>query len=197
MTIQAHEDAAVEPGAQIGAGTSIWAHALVRDGARVGEDCVVARGVLIDRSVVVGNRCKLQDGALLYRPAVLGDGVFVGPGAILTNDRHPRAVAPDGLQLGGDDWKPQPVRIGDGASIGAGATIVAGVTIGAWAMIGAGSIVTDDVPEFALVYGVPAVHHGWVGRSGRVLTEESGGRWRCPLTGERFVETDGHVHMAP
>ncbi len=114
------------------------------------------RGAYIDHGVVVGNDCKVQNHALVYHPAVLGDGVFVGPAAVLTNDRYPRAVTPDGALKGSDDWQPVGVMCRDGASIGARAVCVAPVTIGRWAMVAAGSVVTHDVAPYAIVGGTPA-----------------------------------------
>ena len=152
----------VEEGVEIGAGTRIWALTQVRRGARIGEGCTIVSRVTFDLDVVIGDRCKVQNEALIYRGVRLGNGVFIGPGAVLTNDRLPRAVAPDGTLKHDHDWVVSPIDVGDGASIGANATIVAGVTIGPWAMVGAGAVVTRDVPPHALVLGVPARQNGWV-----------------------------------
>ena len=104
----------------------------------------------------MGDRCKIGDRALLYRGVVLEEGVFIGPGAILTNDRLPRAINPDGSLKEWGDWQLDTIRVAKGASIGAGAIILAGVNIGEWAMVGAGSVVTRDVPAGAVVKGNPA-----------------------------------------
>lgn len=182
----------VEPGASVGDGSVVWPTAVVRTGASIGSNCVVGRGVYVDAEVVVGANCKIQDAAKLYGPARLDDGVFVGPGAILTNDRHPRAIAPDGVPIGRDSWVRQGVSIAEGASVGAGALVVSGVTIGEWAMIGAGAVVANDVAPFSLVVGVPAHRVGWVGEAGARLVEEDGGLLRCPVTGRRYRrESDG------
>jgi UDP-2-acetamido-3-amino-2,3-dideoxy-glucuronate N-acetyltransferase len=122
----------------------------------VGNDCTIGRNVYIDAEVIIGDRCKIQDAALLYRGAILEDGVFVGPGAIVTNDKWPRAVMEDGERVTTQNWEPETTLIQYGASIGAGAVIMAGVTVGEWAMIGAGSVVTHDVPDGATVKGNPA-----------------------------------------
>jgi len=189
--------ATVEETALIGEGCAIWGAALVRAGATLGARCTIGRGVYVDAGVRLGPGCKVQDHALLYAPARLGAGVFVGPGAILTNDRRPRAVHPDLTKKAGGDWEPEGVTVGDGASIGAGAVIVAGTTIGRWAMIGAGSVVTRDVPDFALVVGSPARPVGWVGRSGARLEDDGDGRLRCPVTGQRFRHGDAGVEEEP
>jgi acetyltransferase-like isoleucine patch superfamily enzyme len=180
------QTADVDPTAVIGEGTSVWDLVQVRAGARVGRDCVLGRGCALDAGVVVGDACKIQSNALVYAPAVLGHGVFVGPAALLTNDRHPRAVSPDGVLKGADDWAPEGVRVDDGASIGAGAVLVGGVRVGPWALVGAGAVVSRDVPGHALVVGVPARQVGWVGRCAHRLADEGGGTWRCPDCGTAY-----------
>ena len=139
----------------------------------------------------VGDRCKVQNYALVYEPAVLEDGVFVGPAVVFTNDHFPRAVAPDGTLKTADDWDPVGVTVRTGASIGARAVCVAPVTVGRWALVAAGSVVVRDVPDFALVAGVPARFVRWVGRAGVPLAANGPGRWRCPQTGAMYTETDG------
>ena len=189
---QVAPSAVVEPGAEIGDGTRVWDLTQVRTGARIGRSCTIGRNVFVDQGVVIGDRCKVQNNALLYAPATLADGVFIGPGAILTNDRFPRAVAPDGQAKGAADWQSDGVTVAEGASVGAGAVVVAGVTVGPWSTVAAGAVVASDVPAFALVAGVPARPMGWVGRAG-VRLEPTGepGRWRCPTTGEAYLEKDG------
>jgi UDP-2-acetamido-3-amino-2,3-dideoxy-glucuronate N-acetyltransferase len=140
----------------IGTGTTVWPGAHIRESAAVGNDCTIGRNVYIDAEVIIGDRCKIQDAALLYRGAILEDGVFVGPGAIVTNDKWPRAVMEDGERVTTQNWEPETTLSQYGASIGAGAVIMAGVTVGEWAMIGAGSVVTHDVPDGATVKGNPA-----------------------------------------
>ncbi len=137
----------------------------------------------------LGDNCKVQNYALVYEPAVLGDGVFIGPAVVLTNDTYPRSINPDGSLKSAHDWEPVGVTIKTGASIGARATCVAPVTIGAWAMVAAGAVVVKDVPDYALVAGVPARRLGWVGTAGQPLREE-GGYWVCPATGERYIQND-------
>jgi acetyltransferase-like isoleucine patch superfamily enzyme len=141
----------------------------------------------------VGNRVKLQNHALVYEPAVLEDGVFIGPAVVLTNDMYPRSVDVDGKLKRSDDWHAQGVTVREGASIGARAVIVAGCTVGRWALVAAGAVVARDVPDFALVVGVPARRVGWVGRAGEPLTDTGDGTWQCPRTGERYLEHDGRL----
>lgn len=182
----------VDDRAVVGAGTRVWHLAQVREDAVVGRDCVVGRGAYLGPGVRVGDRCKIQNHALVYEPAVLEDGAFVGPAVVLTNDLLPRAVNPDGSLKRAADWHAVGVTVGAGASIGARSVCVAPVTIGRWALVGAGSVVTRDVPDFALVVGSPARRVGWVGRTGaRLEPAGASGRWRCPATGESYTEADG------
>lgn len=177
----------VDARASVGEGTSVWHLAQIRENARIGEDCVVGRGAYIGPGVVVGRGCKIQNYALVYEPSRLGDGVFIGPGAVLTNDTYPRAVTPSGKKKLAEDWEATGVIISEGASIGANATCVAPVTIGSWAVVAAGAVVTNNVPDFALVAGVPARQIGWVGPAGVRLEDRGDSTLRCPLTGSLFA----------
>ena len=179
----------VDERAVIGAGSSVWHLAQVREEAVLGRDCVIGRGAYIGTGVRLGDNVKVQNYALVYEPAEVGDGAFIGPAAVFTNDQRPRSVDPDGKQKRAGDWHPVGVTVGEGASIGARAVCVAPVRIGRWAMVGAGAVVTADVPDFALVVGVPARRIGWVGRAGERLEAQGGGRWRCPVTAELYRET--------
>jgi acetyltransferase-like isoleucine patch superfamily enzyme len=161
----------VDPAAYVGTGTLVWHLAQIREGARVGADCIIGRGAYVGPGVVIGDRCKIQNHALVYEPAVLEDGAFVGPAVVFTNDLNPRAVTPDGALKTADDWHAVGVTVRTGASIGARAVCVAPVTIGRWAMVAAGAVITRDVPDFALVAGVPARQLGWVDRAGMRVDE--------------------------
>jgi UDP-2-acetamido-3-amino-2,3-dideoxy-glucuronate N-acetyltransferase len=186
----------VDERASIGAGTSIWHLAQVREDAVIGQNCIIGRGAYIGPGVRVGDNSKLQNYALVYEPAQLGNGVFIGPAAVLTNDEYPRSVTRDGRLKTGHDWTAVGVTIGEGASIGARAVCVAPVTIGAWALVAAGAVVTTDVPEYALVAGIPARRLRWVGRTGVPLVDKGAGRFSCPSTGEEYQETDGRLAPA-
>ncbi|MCW4385040.1 acetyltransferase [Salinibacterium sp. SYSU T00001] len=188
--------AQVADAAAVGDGTKIWDLAQVREDASIGANCIVGRGAYIGAGVVLGDNCKVQNDALVYEPAVLGNGVFIGPAVVLTNDTYPRAVNPDGTLKSAHDWEPVGVTIRDGASIGARTVCVAPVTIGRWATIAAGAVVTRDVPDYALMAGVPARRIGWVGKAGHPLIEDAEG-WVCPATGERYIENDETLTEQP
>jgi UDP-2-acetamido-3-amino-2,3-dideoxy-glucuronate N-acetyltransferase len=185
--------AQVDESAELGAGTTVWELAQIREGARLGAGCIVGRGVYIGAGVQIGDNVKLQNYALVYEPARLGDGVFVGPAVVLTNDRNPRSVDPEGHPKGASDWEAVGVDVAEGASLGARSVCVAPLRIGRWAMVAAGAVVTKDVPDFALVVGVPARQIGWVGRSGvrLVALADSPGDWECPRTGALYRERAG------
>ncbi len=189
MATRIAPSAEVDATATIGDGSSIWHLVQIRDGVNVGENCIVGRGAYIGSGVKVGDNCKIQNYALVYEPAELGNGVFIGPAAVLTNDQFPRAVNPDGSLKSASDWDAVGVTIGDGASIGARAVCIAPVKIGKWALVAAGAVVTKDVPDFALVAGVPAKRIRWVGRMGVPLADQGDSTWKCPQSGELYKQT--------
>ena len=167
-----HPLAVVEDGAEIGDGTRVWHWAHVRKGACVGTRCTIGKSVYIDATVRIGNCVKIQNNVSVYHGVEIGDGVFVGPHVCFTNDLHPRAVNPSGSPLADTDWDVGETHVCPGASIGANSTVIAGITLGAWSMIGAGSVVTRDVPPYALAYGNPARTRGIVGPSGEILSRK-------------------------
>lgn len=183
-----HPTADVSPLATIGQGTRIWHHAQVREGASIGKNCVLGKGVYIDHGVRIGDNCKIQNGALVFSGATLEDGVFVGPGACVANDRHPRAIHPNGALRAESDWHQGTVLVRRGASLGANSTIVPDAVVGEWAMVAAGAVVVGDVPAHGLVQGVPARLSGFVCRCGHRLrvTSDVGSMWqmRCAACGD-------------
>ncbi|GAA4851614.1 acyltransferase [Kitasatospora terrestris] len=187
----------VDDRAVIGPGTTVWHLAQVREDAEIGADCIIGRGAYVGPGVKLGDRVKLQNHALVYEPAVVEDGVFVGPAAVLTNDLYPRSVDVDGKLKRTDDWHARGVTLREGCSIGGRAVLVAGVTVGRWALVAAGAVVHRDVPDFALVAGVPARRIKWVGRAGEpLLPTDDPATWRCPRTGEEYREHGGTLTEA-
>lgn len=156
-----HETAVVEPNVHIGPGTRIWHHAHLRTGAAIGAGCNLGKNVFVDTGVAIGDRVKIQNNVSVYQGVHLDDEVFVGPSAVFTNDRFPRAVAPD--------WELVETYVRRGASIGANATLMCGIEVGEWATVAAGAVVTRSVAPHELVAGNPARRLGWVCRCGRVL----------------------------
>ena len=171
--IRLHPTAEVSTEAMIGPGTSIWHQAQVREGARIGTNCIIGKGVYIDEGVQIGNNVKIQNYVSIFHGVSINDGVFIGPHVCFTNDLCPRAVNPDGSLKTASDWELSETLIRQGAALGANSTILCGVTIGRWAMVGAGSVVTRDVPDYGLVWGNPARLRGFVGPTGKSLTEET------------------------
>lgn len=175
-----HETAIVEPDAIVGAGSMIWHHSHVRSGAVIGPGCTLGKNVFVDSGVVIGADVKIQNNVSVYRGVHLEDEVFVGPSAVFTNDRFPRASSPD--------WQVVETWVRRGASIGANATLVGGIEIGAWATVAAAAVVTRAVAPHELVAGNPARRLGWVCQCGRVLarTTDDIGAMACATCGERF-----------
>ncbi len=175
-----HETARVDQGARIGAGTKIWHFCHVMPLATVGEHCSLGQNVFLADDVTVGNHVKIQNNVSIYQGVTLEDFVFCGPSMVFTNVRTPRAAYPVDSE---DDYLPTTVR--HGATIGANATVVCGITLGRWCFIAAGAVVTRDVPDFALMAGVPAKRIGWVGERG-VALEFQDQRAVCSKTGQVY-----------
>lgn len=162
-----HESSYVDADVKIGEGTKIWHFCHIQKGARIGKNCSFGQNVNISNNVIVGNDCKVQNNVSIYEGVVLEDGVFCGPSCVFTNDLTPRARYPKGR----DGYKKTLIR--EGASIGANATIVCGNIIGKYAMVAAGAVVTKDVPDYALVAGVPAKVVGRIDEKGKTLIKEN------------------------
>lgn len=179
-----HESAYVDEPNSIGRRTKIWHFVHVLPNTTIGDDCVLGQNVMVGPHVTIGNGCKIQNNVAIYKGVTLEDGVFCGPSCVFTNVLTPRAEIERK-----DEFKPTLVK--RGATIGANATIICGTTLGAYCMIAAGAVVTKDVPDFALVAGVPARQIGWVSRAGERLDA----RLVCPRTNERYRETAGHLYL--
>lgn len=180
------DTAIVAESVSIGYGAKIWDYAKIRENVTLGENVIIGSYVYVGPGITVGRNSKIQNNAQIYEPAVINAGVFIGPGVIFTNDHNPRAINPDSSQKSASDWQQAGVVVNQGASIGAGAVCVGPVQIGEWAMVGAGSVVTDNVLNYALVVGVPAKQIGWVGKSGVKLIEQSPKTFKCPLSGNLY-----------
>jgi UDP-2-acetamido-3-amino-2,3-dideoxy-glucuronate N-acetyltransferase len=163
-----HPSADVAETAELGRGTRVWHQAQVRERAVIGAECILGKGVYVDFGVRIGDRCKLQNGVYVFHGFELEDGVFLGPGAMLLNDKSPRAINPDGTLKSDADWTVSKGLIKHGASVGGGAMVLPGVTVGRFAMVGTGALVTRDVPDHGLVYGSPARLHGFACECGHV-----------------------------
>jgi UDP-2-acetamido-3-amino-2,3-dideoxy-glucuronate N-acetyltransferase len=165
-----HPTAEVSADAKIGIGSRIWNHVQVREYAHIGEECNIGKGAYIDAHVYIGSRVKIQNYVSIFEGVTIEDGVFIGPYVCFTNDPLPRAITPGGKLKGASNWEITPTQVKYGASIGAGSIVLCGMTIGEFALIGAGSMVTRDVPAYALVFGNPARQHGYVCRCARRLS---------------------------
>jgi acetyltransferase-like isoleucine patch superfamily enzyme len=170
---------------------SIWDFSKVREGASIGSNTIIGDYVYIDINVKVGKNCKIQNASMLYDPCVLHDGVFIGPGVVLTNDHNPRAILPTGEKKVSLDWEKVGVEILSGASIGANSVCIAPIKIGRWSMIGAGSVITKDVPDFAIIVGNPGRQIGWVGKAGKKLDAIDDFLFACPVTKEKYQLNNG------
>ncbi len=180
----AHPTAVIDDGATIGDGTKVWHFCHVMGGAILGERCILGQNVFVANGVTVGDGCKIQNNVSLYTGVILEDHVFCGPSMVFTNVMNPRA------HIERKDEYAQ-TRVGRGASIGANATIVCGHDIGEYAFIGAGSVVTREVPAYALVFGAPAKVHGWMSAAGERLEFDDQGHATCPHNGARYRLIDG------
>lgn len=183
-----HDSAIVDDGAQIGEGSSIWHFAHVCAGARIGQGVSLGQGVFVGNKVVIGDGCKVQNNVSIYDNVTLEEGVFCGPSMVFTNVHNPRASVERKSEY-------RNTLVKKGATLGANCTIVCGVTIGAYSFIGAGAVVTRDVPDFALMTGVPARQTGWMSAHGEKLDlpKTGEGEARCPATGARYRLASGHV----
>lgn len=186
----AHPSAIVDAGAQIGAGTRIWHWVHVCAGARIGQRCSLGQNVFVGNDVEIGHNVKIQNNVSVYDAVTLEDDVFCGPSMVFTNVYNPRAAV-----VRKDEYRRTLVK--QGATIGANATVVCGHTIGRYAFVGAGAVVQKDVPDFALVVGVPARQIGWMSRFGERLDLPLRGEAEavCPHTGERYRLQGGQVTL--
>lgn len=185
MTYYVHPSAYVDQPCTIGEGTKIWHFCHIMPHAQIGRNCILGQNVFIASGVKIGDNVKIQNNVSVYAGVELEDDVFCGPSCVFTNVINPRAQI-----VRRDEYLPTLVR--RGATIGANATIICDVTIGRYAFIGAGAVVRGDVPDYALMLGVPAKQHGWMSRHGyRLSLPDAEGIMRCPQSGWRYQLQEG------
>jgi UDP-2-acetamido-3-amino-2,3-dideoxy-glucuronate N-acetyltransferase len=177
-----HASSFVDEGAEVGKGSKIWHFSHVLSGAKIGERCSFGQNCCVSPGVVIGNNVKVQNNVSIYEGTTIEDDVFLGPSCVLTNVTNPRSqVLRRALY--------EPTLLRRGCSIGANATVVCGITIGRYAFAGAGAVVAKDVPDYALMIGVPARQKGWMSRHGHLLKNPDGeGIMVCPESGLRYKE---------
>ncbi len=177
-----HESAYVDEPCQIGKGTKIWHFCHILKGATLGQNCILGQNVMIANDVVVGNNVKIQNNVSVYTGVILEDDVFCGPSMVFTNVINPRSQIVRRSEY-------MTTRVRRGATLGANSTIVCGATVGRYAFVGAGAVVRGDVPDYALMLGVPARRRGWMSRHGHRLTKrDEQGHLVCPESGWRYQE---------
>ena len=188
MSHYQHPSAIVDEGAQIGDGSRVWHFVHVCAGARIGTGVSLGQNVFVGNKVVIGNNCKVQNNVSVYDNVILEDGVFCGPSMVFTNVYNPRSLIERKDQY-------RDTLIKRGATLGANCTVVCGVTVGAFAFIGAGAVVNRDVPDYALMVGVPARQIGWMSEFGEQLDLplHANGETLCPHTNAKYVLNDGVV----
>ena len=188
MSYYVNEHAVVDDNVEIGEGTKIWHFTHVQAGAKIGHHCTIGQNVNVANNVSIGNYVKIQNNVSVYEGVTLEDYVFCGPSMVFTNIIDPRSKYP---QVGARYYIKTLVR--EGASLGANCTIVCGHTIGRFAFVGAGSVVTKDVPDFALVVGNPARVVGWVSEAGKKLSFDKDGVAYCEKSGKKYRLSNGLV----
>jgi UDP-2-acetamido-3-amino-2,3-dideoxy-glucuronate N-acetyltransferase len=188
MTYTVHPSAIVDEGAQIGDGSRIWHFVHICSHARVGKSVSIGQNVFVGNRAVIGDRCKVQNNVSVYDNVTLEEGVFCGPSMVFTNVYNPRAMVERKSEY-------RDTLVKRGATLGANCTIVCGVTIGAFAFVGAGAVIQRDVPDFALMVGVPARHIGWVSAYGERLSLPLRGQGTecCPHTGDIYTLSGSHL----
>lgn len=176
-----NEHAVVDDNVSIGEGTKIWHFTHIQSGAKIGRKCVFGQNVNVGNNVSIGDYCKVQNNVSIYEGVTLEDYVFCGPSMVFTNILDPKCKYP---QVGASYYVKTLVK--EGASIGANATIVCGNTLGKHCMIGAGSVVTKDVPDYALMVGIPAKQIGWVSEAGKRLHFDENGIAHCEKSNKKY-----------
>lgn len=183
---KAHETAVIDEGCVIGKGTSIWHFSHIMTGCRIGENCNLGQNVVVSPDVVLGNNVKVQNNVSIYTGVICEDDVFLGPSMVFTNVTNPRSAVNRRGQYAA-------TLVKKGATIGANATVVCGHNIGEYALIGAGSVITKDIPPYALVVGNPSRQIGWVSEYGHRLNFNNEGIALCPESNQKYKLSDRRV----
>lgn len=186
MDYFSHISAVIDDGAIIGKGTKIWHFSHIMVDSIIGENCNIGQNVVISPHVILGKNVKVQNNVSIYTGVICCDDVFLGPSCVFTNILNPRSAI-----IRKNEY--QKTLVGKGASIGANATIICGNNIGEFALIGAGSVVTQNIPNYALFYGNPAKQHGWVSEYGIKLVFNKKNRAICSESGEEYTLVDNLV----
>ena len=191
MTAVVHPSAIVDEGAQIGEGSRVWHFSHICSGAKIGQKCSLGQNVFVGNDVLIGNNVKIQNNVSVYDAVTIEDDVFCGPSVVFTNVYNPRSAV-----IRKDEYRKTLIK--RGASLGANSTIVCGHTIGEYAFVAAGALINRDVPNFALMVGVPAKQIGWMSRFGERLDLPLKGNAQtiCPHTQEKYVLIDGQCAVA-
>ncbi len=180
--------AVVDDNVELGEGTKVWHFSHVQSGSKIGKNCVLGQNVNIGNNVTIGNNVKIQNNVSVYEGVTLEDYVFCGPSMVFTNIMDPRSKYP---QVGAQYYLKTIVK--EGASLGANSTIVCGHNVGRFAFVGAGSVVTKDIPDFALVVGNPARIVGWVSEAGKKLKFDENGFAFCEKSGKKYKLENNRV----
>lgn len=184
----AHPTAVIDPGSSIGPNTKVWHFCHIMNGALIGEGCTLGQNVFVSNGAVLGRKIKVQNNVSIYSGVVLEDDVFIGPSVVFTNVKNPRS------EINRKDSFLQTI-VHRGATIGANCTVLAGVRVGKYAFVGAGTVLTKDVPAFALVLGNPGRHIGWMSAAGYRLEFNDRGEAKCPQTGQLYHRKDNGIVM--
>ncbi len=182
VNYQVHETAIIDKGADIGGGSRVWHWAHVSSGAKIGSECSLGQNVFVGNQVVIGDQCKIQNNVSIYDNVTLEDGVFCGPSMVFTNVYNPRSFVERKNEY-------RDTLIKKGATLGANCTIICGVTVGRFGFVAAGAVINKDVPDYALMVGVPAKQTGWMSRYGERLDLPLSGDTEiiCPNTGDKYL----------
>lgn len=186
----AHKTSEIQKGAKIGGETKIYQHSQILKGAQIGKNCVIGHNCFISSGAKLGNGVKLESNIDVWDLVTLEDYVFVGPSVVFTNDLTPRAKYPKRKYPEYGKWLPTLIK--EGAAMGANATVICGIVVGRWAMIGAGAVVTEDVPDYAIVVGNPARIIGWICECGNKI-EFARGKAICRMCKKKYQKKDNKV----